>query len=410
MKCLSLLLESTLTSHFGDTFVNMATACQRKRYLCVNLLPPVFAKVTVFLFVWTQRSHAWVSPTCVCVPLRNANACRRLHRFERYAHNGKSRGIDTETGKVSRRKKKNKYSQFSKADGLSQDPLDALISESEEKNRQLELETMMRHNKPLPKDAVQQNEKRIRNQIEFPDTKTIDPYDPTTYGYTELGSIIGAHGVKGLLKIASVTDFSERLCQPGVRHLKLQTRRSPRKVQLLDGRHRMGDEYLIKLEGIGDRDAANKLRGAVLYARQEERPENVGDDEYLVSDLVGLEVFLEEGYGEEDEENEVSNDPSPGTRRQFVGNVGGIVLAEEMCEIPGLGQDLLEVVLPRGQGGLASWRDEMVLIPLVPQIVPRVVLKDRAIYITPPSGLLDLTYVREEKVRIKGFLPPAEEK
>ena len=56
---------------------------------------------------------------------------------------------------------------------------------------------------------------------------------------------------------------------------------------------------------------------------------------------------------------------------------------------------------------MASLKDELVLIPFVPQIVPRVSIRDRAIFIDPPSGLLDLTYVREEKVRIKGFLPPA---
>lgn len=30
-------------------------------------------------------------------------------------------------------------------------------------------------------------ERRERNKRFFPDTKTIDPYDPTTYGYVELG-------------------------------------------------------------------------------------------------------------------------------------------------------------------------------------------------------------------------------
>jgi len=61
--------------------------------------------------------------------------------------------------------------------------------------------------------------------------------------------------------------------------------------------------------------------------------------------------------------------------------------------------------LPRGIGGTPSWRDERVLVPLVPQIVPRVNVKQGELYLDPPVGLLDLTYVREEKTRIKGFLP-----
>ena len=94
----------------------------------------------------------------------------------------------------------------------------------------------------------------------------------------------------------------------------------------------------------------------------------------------------------------------------FVGTIGGILLGEDMCSAAsGLGQDTLEIILPRGRGGTTapSWRDEMVLIPFVPQIVPRVDLAGGAVYITPPAGLLDLTYVKEERVRIKGFLPPA---
>jgi ribosomal 30S subunit maturation factor RimM len=161
----------------------------------------------------------------------------------------------------------------------------------------------------------------------------------------------------------------------------------------------LGDEYLIQLEGIGDRDAANRLRGSVLFARQEERPDELEQDEYLVNDLVGLDVFLEEGYN-------VAENGNSDLGGRFVGIVGGIVLAEDMCAVSGLGQDMLEVILPRGPGRTASWRDELVLIPLVPQIVPRIDLNDRAIHIAPPNGLLDLTYVREEKVRIKGFLPP----
>lgn len=48
-------------------------------------------------------------------------------------------------------------------------------------------------------------------------------------------------------------------------------------------------------------------------------------------------------------------------------------------------------------------------IPFVPQIVSSVSLDKRMISIVPPKGLLDLSYRREEKVRIKGLLPPARE-
>ena len=181
----------------------------------------------------------------------------------------------------------------------------------------------------------------------------------------------------------------------------------------MSGRKSKEDEYIVQLDETNNRDDAKRLRGGTLYVREEERElgstvdEPVKNDnspskekikereeeEFFISDLVGLEVFLES-----DEHN--SGNP-------FVGTVAGVVLGDDMCAIPGLAPDLLEVNLPRGKGSTMSLRDELVLIPFVPEIVPRVALSDRSVYVSPPEGLLDLTYVREEKVRIKGFLPPA---
>lgn len=359
---------------------------------------PMSARTPILLFVKLLCLSLCCVPCCLswthhnCAPLRTA---RRVHCHA-------SSTSSSPDGGEKRRKKKNKYAKFSKTDKLEKDPLEAMIAESEAKVLELETKSRKKRNEPLATKSSN-DEPRTRNQILFPDTKTIDPYDPTTYGYTELGTIVGAHGVHGMLKIAAVTEFSERLCRPGVRHIKALNRRSPRQITLVEGKYCMDDEYLIKLEGIGDRDAANKLRGYVLFAREEERPENLEQDEYLVTDLVGLEVFLEEGY----DDNETDGGDELGGK--YIGKVGGIVLSEDMCAVPGLGQDMLEIVLPRGPGRTASWKDEMVLIPLVPQIVPRVDIKGGAIHITPPTGLLDLTYLREEKVRLKGFLPPAKD-
>lgn len=325
---------------------------------------------------------------------------------------------------TTRRIKKNKYANFSKADKIQADPFDTLINESDQKNKELEKEIAKKKNQKIELDEetleAMKKEKRERNKILFPDNKTIDPYDPSTYGYTELGTILGPHGVHGLLKISAVTEFSERLCAPGIRHLKAPNRRSPREIVLLEGRHRLKNEYLIKFEGISNRNEALKLRGSALYARQEERPQDIGEDEFLVTELVGLDVYLVTGYGEDDteletdyetdddnelEQNQSQDDGHINIGGKFVGTVQGVVLAEEMCSTPGLGQDLLEVVLPRGRNGIPSWKDEMVLIPLVPSIVPTVDIERRIIYIDPPGGLLDLTYVKEEYKRIKGFLP-----
>ena len=330
-----------------------------------------------------------------------------------------------------KRKKKNKYANFSKADGLALDPMDELISESRSKLRELQSKSTRGrknggNNKMTSLEAVDdllaaagiafdddqdkmtRDEPRERNKRQFPDTTTIDPYDPTTYGYVELGTIVGAHGVRGLMKLASTTDFSEqRLCKPGTRHLKLPDRRSPREVQLVEGRPMRSDAetagsdvsptYLIRLENVDDREQALRMRGCVLYALEGERVDDfLEPDEYIVSDLVGMNVFLDDSDDE---------DKGKSFEELFVGNVKGVVLGSDMCATPGLGQDLLEVVLPRRLGG--DQGEDLVLLPFVPEIVTGVDLKGKMVSVKPPGGLLDLSYRREEKVRIKGLLPAA---
>ena len=291
-----------------------------------------------------------------------------------------------------KKKKKNKYANFSKQsiNNNDDDPLDVMIKESRAKLEELHREeeesksvrgSSSRRRRKSSSDImssleavnqlIQQNdddctykeeilekkekviEKRTRNKRNFPDTKTIDPYDPTTYGYIELGTIIGAHGVHGLMKLTSITDFgAHRLCNPGIRHVKPPNKRAPREVQLVEGRPLQSTSstsgstdvnptYLIQLEHITDREEALKMRGCILYALEDETVDDLlEEDEYIVSDLIGLNVYLDEEYT-----------GSLQFQDMFVGNIKGVVMGSEMCAIPGLGQDLLEVVLPSRQDG-----------------------------------------------------------
>lgn len=113
-----------------------------------------------------------------------------------------------------RTKKKNKYANFSKADSLSLDPFDAIIKESRTKLMDLHREDSKSRRRrksvsieetsleaidrllssaDIDVEEIQisiEEEKRERNKRVFPDTQTIDPYDPTTYGYIELGKFV----------------------------------------------------------------------------------------------------------------------------------------------------------------------------------------------------------------------------
>lgn len=292
----------------------------------------------------------------------------------------------------SKKKKKNKYSNFSKVDGpQAEDPLEALIKESEEKLRQLqeEKQAKKRRKVPVSPDA--------NKRLEFPNNKDIDPYDPTTFGYMEIGTILGAHGVHGWSKVQGFTDFPERLTTPGMLlHLKSLRKRAPRKVTVENGKNIGPDSFLVQLQGVYNRTEAEKLRGGTLYyATQQDRVRKQAD--LLLSDMVNLQVVVLDEVKTEEE--------------TIVGIVGGVVLAEEMCAIPGLGQDMLEVIVetPRDASRKPGTPKDLVLIPMVPDIVTKVDVKAQKVYVDPPPGLLDLTYVREEKVRIKGLLPPAKD-
>lgn len=61
--------------------------------------------------------------------------------------------------------------------------------------------------------------------------------------------MLGAHGVKGEVKVRSSTDFAvNRLCTPGSKHIKAPNRRFPRDIELICGRWQKEDIFLLQLE------------------------------------------------------------------------------------------------------------------------------------------------------------------
>lgn len=216
--------------------------------------------------------------------------------------------------------------------------------------------------------------------------------------FFKIGTITGPHGVHGWAKVQGCTDFPERFTRAGMPlHLKPVRKRAPRKVTLSCGKFLGDDQFLIQLQGYFDRTASESLKGSTLYYATQQDTIIQKDDDVLVPELIGLSVYsinIESG-GE-----------------SLVGTVSGVVPADELCAIPGLFHDQLEVEVAKEKRdskhkSLGSNPQNLLLIPMVPEIVIKINLEDGRILIDPPSGLLDLTYVREEKVRIKGLLSPA---
>jgi len=171
-----------------------------------------------------------------------------------------------------------------------------------------------------------------------------------------VGRIVAAQGLQGELRVNPLSDFPERFTRPGRRWLS-QRQGPAQDVQLLSGRQLPGKElFVIRLEGVGDRSAAEALVGRELMVPSSDRP-RLKRGEFHLLDLVGLEVRL------------LQADGSPGTT---LGRVRDLLHA---------GNDLLEVERPAGAP---------LLIPFVTAIVPRVELAEGWIGITPPPGLLEL--------------------
>jgi 16S rRNA processing protein RimM len=196
-------------------------------------------------------------------------------------------------------------------------------------------------------------------------------------GWLAIGTIVAPQGLDGEVRVYPDSDFPERFVEPGQRWLLRPGKMEPEPIELIEGRDIPGKGlYVIALEGIEDRSQAEALRDCVLLVLESDRPQ-LGEDEYHVVDLIGLEVFLQETGAS-------------------IGTVTDVIPA---------GNDLLEVqlhqqedkeevkisdsTLPTPDSQLPT-PPKKVLIPFVKAIAPVVDLETRRIEIAPPPGLLEL--------------------
>lgn len=112
-----------------------------------------------------------------------------------------------------------------------------------------------------------------------------------TQQWVAMGYIKGVFGVKGWLKIAAGTEYTDSLLDYPEWRLNKDGRLLQVKVE--SGKIANG-ELQVKLEGIDDRDTAFALRGYTIeICRSEFAPAD--EDEYYWADLVGMTVNNREG-------------------------------------------------------------------------------------------------------------------
>lgn len=155
-----------------------------------------------------------------------------------------------------------------------------------------------------------------------------------------IGQFLGAHGVRGQVKLASFTEDPEAIKSYGP-----LSDESGKRVWQVKFKSWNKSHFITEIEGITDRDEAERLRGIKLYVARDKLPA-AADGTFYYADLIGLEVRL----------------PS--------GEVFGKVVAVQNY---GAG-DILEITRPGGTE----------FFPFSNAVIPDVFVKDGYLTIIPP--------------------------
>lgn len=161
-----------------------------------------------------------------------------------------------------------------------------------------------------------------------------------------VGAITGPHGVRGLMKVKPFTEVPEDVAAYGPVEDETGNRRFTLRVT-----GAAKGQVIVAVDGVGDRDAAEALKGERLYVERTALPDP-DDGSFYHADLIGMDV--------------VATDGSP---------LGTVTALYDF----GAG-DVLEF---RGADGKAR------MLPFTEQVVPTVDLEVRRMVVDPPDGALE---------------------
>ena len=170
-----------------------------------------------------------------------------------------------------------------------------------------------------------------------------------------VAAVAGAKGLGGAVRLKTFT--ADPAAVAGFAALEDDAGR-PVRLTILE---RRAEVTIAAIEGVGDRAAAEALRGTRLYVARADLPP-AGDDEFYHVDLIGLAATLAGGSG--------------------TGLVVGRVAAVHDF---GAG-DVIEI---RGPGNAS------VMLPFTRETVPEVALAEGRLTIDPPRGLPGLDALLE---------------
>ena len=124
-----------------------------------------------------------------------------------------------------------------------------------------------------------------------PDQAVADPHGGESPADVVLGEVVGAHGVRGAVKVYSAPRPRDNIFKYPVWTLVMDGQR--RECAVLDSRHQ-GKGLVATLAGVSDRDSALALRGHEIRVPRQQLPAPKPDEVYW-ADLQGLEVINADG-------------------------------------------------------------------------------------------------------------------
>ncbi len=161
-----------------------------------------------------------------------------------------------------------------------------------------------------------------------------------------MGEVVGAHGVKGLVRVRPFTDEPEAIAAYGT----LRDERGRRLT--LEAVGRAKGAVLARIEGVVDRNQAEALTGTRLYVARAALPAIEEAETYYHADLIGLRAETAEGRA-----------------------LGRVTAVHDF----GAG-DVLEVEPATGHGP-----GESLLVPFTREAVPEVDLPAGRVVVVPPN-------------------------
>lgn len=109
--------------------------------------------------------------------------------------------------------------------------------------------------------------------------------------YLEIGQIVNTHGIRGHVKVNAFTDDITRF--DDLKSVYIVRKDFLEEVEIEEVKYHK-NMVLLKLKGINDMTSAEKLKGLYLKINRKDAVE-LPEDTYFIADLIGLEVYTDEG-------------------------------------------------------------------------------------------------------------------